>query len=1142
MDMKRIPDRVAVADGKMSPLLNLAVTYATERADNRQALRSTANADMAKRLQLLGFSSVFQITRLSRQRFVKRYDSSLNGQAGEIHDNARSFAAQIAQSWRHTEKSRSSRAAQPLLYADDSDNLPDYASLFPQDSDEFSRPGDIDAIDGRVNYLVELYKFTQDLELDASGRAVPLSERRPDLPDTPLEGQSLNAELPALTLINEVLTENARYYLDRSSQATTSVTQALNSTFFPFTLPWSLPDTQIHQGLAANQVQLGDIIRAIKTEYPFEYPASLASQTLLASTQLSSAQIEFLTAEDNFPDQILNRDTLTEGWLGDSVTSLLPDMELSRAGFIVADSSDVSGPLVLTQGSQEEYDPVTVTCRNSAGKAVTVTLRSQSVLSFQRVKARMVSFNDAPPYSRQLRLTLNEEDNASLGGALDDGPYYGELTVYGAVRNSQNNDELFATWTFRLALAAEGTDDAQLAPGAQDFLLTCYGLTDSDGSVLQNITIFGEQTHTSGSELEELLSTGEQSPLASSSVVFSNAMTADVAFPAAYHTGSVYINGGHGDALDVVKTSDGKKIAGLTLNRLERLNKFIRLSRWMNLPAYQLDMLIVAACKVEAGNTRYQITDFTLQVLGLWRYLNTKYNVTPETVAAWLYQVSPYATGERTPFFDKLFNSSGLFDEPLVLDGSVFSWDGSDEATVKTVRQLCAGLGISAAAFRVLAPEVQQALGLTSGTLARDAEVIAALYRQVSVMQLFGLNTEEGILLNKFFPERWVMMAKDPGSDTGVFLRTLLEIESTIGWLENNRLDVVGVYYLSMKKYPPAVSEQSIIDMYVRIEDTIVSSNMYLSKSDFLLTFSNIKNPEKWWDLLKDLSIVRDELSSGRLSLVFYENKIKNRDPEDVFRELISDFLTSESDIDPDDMNVIIPVLANYYRFQRKVFHDEIAAVYELTADLTPKVESLLDDNFLENKLYRLSYNQYEQVVNDSRGLHFSAYIIKKLMLEGGYLDLLLDGDIYAYADSDDNFYSNLYNVYNTSILANPLKAIHNSEQIVGDYFKYVLSDSVVEDTTRAMLAELLDWDTEKTTQVCSLLPDIHSTASTKYPRTLNEMAMVVRIKELCDTTGISPQEICSLAAITSSTDFSSKEKSGAAVVAALNAQGEENE
>ncbi|WP_258087023.1 Tc toxin subunit A [Xenorhabdus bovienii] len=608
-------------------------------------------------LRNLGYHSIFDIVSLSKQRFIKRHNESLAGHAEIIFDKAVSMANQLVQYYRQNPlRQYDGQTAAFLSTTTDNQNtneqtgkLPDYSGLFPEPWDDFCQPDAIESLDSPANYLLDLYKFIQQIEVDGTNQAILLASRRSDISHLMLDSDALYKELPALTIVNDVLSESARIYINQTGEANKPVNQVLGETRFPFTLPYNLPTQQINRGLAESKNELGTVIRQVDTHFPWHTEISKYDQILLAYSQLSNEQISLLTEAAPFSQNLLSRDQLIKAYYGSSTTELVPDKDISRHAYIVAQDDSVEGPIKLVENSPNAYDRISITCKNQADKTISVKLRAENVLTYYRVKARMEPFDNSPPFSRQLKLTYVESDNSDIGN-LDDGPYFGNMTIYAATPKETPSGEnqptgpidgiVFQAMSYRLAIAKSGTSSSELSPQANDFFINNYGLSEEESAQLKKIAIFGDQTGTQVTHIENLFSSGNYRPIVSPNAHFSNPIffngQSTATFPAAYHYGGVYINAGQQDALEIIRADNGREIKAVSNFRYDRLNRFVRLQRWLGLPYHQLDLLLASGIKAEADNLDMSITDNVLKELGLFRHLNKNLLLLRLTKPEWL--------------------------------------------------------------------------------------------------------------------------------------------------------------------------------------------------------------------------------------------------------------------------------------------------------------------------------------------------------------------------------------------------------------------------------------------------------------------------------------------------------------------------
>lgn len=246
-------------------------------------------------------------------------------------------------------------------------------------------------------------------------------------------------------------------------------------------------------------------------------------------------------------------------------------------------------------------------------------------------------------------------------------------------------------------------------------------------------------------ELESLLSVGAYAPYSSVSFISSDEAPVDGAV-----FGSVYVNAGISPSMAIETNGDAEsgpthQIVNGSHDRFDRLNRMIRLSRWLKLPFDQVDRLLVASIGAERKTSDYLITTDTLRSLGLFQSLRTHYKVSAPDFAALLQGLAVHGRGKQPTQFDQIFNSQALFPTPLILDGQAFSITPGNDAERRKIDHLCAALGMTFEMYRFTAKVIEQAYA--GEPLRWTAAVVSAFYRLVRLPHYLGLTTIEALAL-----------------------------------------------------------------------------------------------------------------------------------------------------------------------------------------------------------------------------------------------------------------------------------------------------------------------------------------------------------------------------------------------------------
>lgn len=314
-----------------------------------------------------------------------------------------------------------------------------------------------------------------------------------------------------------------------------------------------------------------------------------------------------------------------------------------------------------------------------------------------------------------------------------------------------------------------------------------YGSGETE---LNKLAHFLQQTGLTSTQADELLARGKYLPYLSN-----NTPSAPINTDLTHFYGVCYVNGTGSNSstrLDLKANENGQIVLlNSTVERFDRLQRMIRLQRWIKLPYAQLDNLMLSArlCEENPGVT-FTINDNTLRVLGVYRYLNRRYGLQAEEFSALLYQLPVHAVGNIDSLFDRVFNKGQLNEQSLQLDDSTLDLSATDITTQTTLYQICAalGLGNTAESLGFVAARTQQ----INGYLKKDLTTLSAFYRQTRIANLFGLTVMECAYLAEMLgaantSEQWVKPGlRISGSNAPAdFLDVLMQMDWAVNWLKS---------------------------------------------------------------------------------------------------------------------------------------------------------------------------------------------------------------------------------------------------------------------------------------------------------------------------------------------------------------------
>lgn len=277
----------------------------------------------------------------------------------------------------------------------------------------------------------------------------------------------------------------------------------------------------------------------------------------------------------------------------------------------------------------------------------------------------------------------------------------------------------------------------------QDFYQLNYGDSSLTANSFSDMTILTDRTSLTVPQVELMLcSTVGGSTVVKSDNVSSGDTTAT---PFAY--GARFIHTGKPQAITLSRSGAEAHFAltvnNLTDDKLDRINRIVRLQKWLNLPYEDIDLLVTSAMDAETGNTALLMNNNTLRMLGVFKHYQAKYGVSAKQFVGWLRVVTPFAITPATPFLDQVFNSVGTFDTPFVIDNQDFVYTlttGGDGARVK---HISTALGLNHRQFLLLADNIARQQGnITQSTLNCNLFVVSAFYRLANLAHTLGANPE----------------------------------------------------------------------------------------------------------------------------------------------------------------------------------------------------------------------------------------------------------------------------------------------------------------------------------------------------------------------------------------------------------------
>ncbi|SEE89604.1 Tc toxin subunit A [Pseudomonas migulae] len=417
--------------------------------------------------------------------------------------------------------------------------------------------------------------------------------------------------------------------------------------------------------------------------------------------------------------------------------------------------------------------------------------------------------------------------------------------------------------------------------------------------------------------------------------------------------GSVFINDGKSPALGLSDASKGltRQLINTNQNRFERINRMLRLARWLKLPFQACDRLVVAAIRAEqrrnlqstssADPAPLRITNNTLRALGLFQEFRQAFNCSAEECAALFDEISLFFTGKEDSQFDRIFNNKAYFDAPLILDNGQFSINAQTRADKRTVDHICCALGLNEEEWRYLARVVAKSHNLTTH-LERSLPILSSLYRLVRLSSLLKVTPIEMGALLETFSERGagVLLQKITGesrisvsgvTSDGDILSVMRAAADCVQWCRENDLSVSWVVQkvapVIVPQLPTAADTSLLETLHQRSQPVLFTEAKLLEAG---VPVSRNIDYAGWLDLLK---VVVDSHGLVR-ALAVNDGEAYER----LARAEIQ-VAAREEKLEPDEaervVSIILAMLLQIKASQSAVVQESLSGYLDLNPDLT---------------------------------------------------------------------------------------------------------------------------------------------------------------------------------------------------------------
>ncbi|CAH0255081.1 Tc toxin subunit A [Pseudomonas brassicacearum] len=458
---------------------------------------------------------------------------------------------------------------------------------------------------------------------------------------------------------------------------------------------------------------------------------------------------------------------------------------------------------------------------------------------------------------------------------------------------------------------------------------------------------FNHRTRLTQAELEALLSVERFAPTVSDNAPYFN----EVVTPG--YSGSVFINNGYANASMYISYG-GTDIRNVIMeiahcatyhfDKVDRLNRKIRLDKAMQLPSHETDALLSAILTAESEQPTagiqeldYWMTANTLRALGLFQMLREHYQCSAEEFAAFVGSLSIFGRGTERSQFDRVFNRDTLLMPPLLLDDLPFALNPETEEDALTVMHICSGLNIDLTTYFNLAPLIASA---HSSGLRRSLPVLSSFYRMARLPQILGIAPNLAVeILNLLSADSWLStlaywpyINADTQAQVPDVLTEIRRLEGWARWCKDSNLDV-GWAITHVKPVPvPSEPSEAQTRLFEQIRMQMAPS-LFTEEALRMAGVPQLSNGRLWTNQLLELADAH--------GLVIHWVETGGRSYESYARERVTRVVSQV--IGRDDLQTveqIVGVLLSSRSGQRGVIQESLAVYGNLASLLALPVLS----------------------------------------------------------------------------------------------------------------------------------------------------------------------------------------------------------
>ncbi|WP_346320180.1 neuraminidase-like domain-containing protein [Chitinophaga sp. YIM B06452] len=750
----------------------------------QRLLRVYNDRDAANTLLSAGLDSAHAIARIPAHRFLRMYGPQFNttedpGIAQKIHANATAIAARVKHVFANIHGMVGSPHFNAALFNNVSDTLRQYAMDIPSYQDLF---GDLDfcecehckSIFSPAAYFLDIMRITDDYITDPNTipAGMTLEERRPDLFRLLLTCENTNTLIPFLQIVNAVLEarlETGLVVATGTAQGGTASTITLASTASADNNAYAGMELAITSGTGAGHKRMiqsydGSTKVATVSEKWSVVPDNTAVYTIYQDVyhQLALAPYPF-----NLPFQLpLQQIRLYLGQLGTSLTDIYTNF-LHPAENGIAQSGAADNIVLAKTASTADnaYNNMQVQIVSGTGKGQLRIISSYT--GSTQTATVSTPWTTAPDATSQ---------------------YYLTNTLYMATEQLGLSVE-----AYQVLLPPANVSGSVLSP--------YFGYKDlNDEDLVKALTPLNEFLYRTGLTRPQFVSLIVQD-------LSQQELSEDLA-------NQFFINDtGEGlPYLQIVAGDDGsgniiEKIGNLSIKRIDRLNRFIRLQQTTKWSYADMDWMMKTFSQAE-------ISDAFIQELALAWTLQQSPQITPPVFSSFLQDMKTIGKKDDAvpmSFFDTVYNNPGLlkgknpynatgytpFDPSVLHEWAISDYTGLN-AEIRG--RLKAALGLNDNDLTLLSNFVYclvTADRLTPGVLPLSLANLSWLYRLSKLAALYKYSINDCLLMLSliYFPQE-LNYKEPPAGALQPGVQLLLSIKETDTWLKSTNFTVAQLQYI----------------------------------------------------------------------------------------------------------------------------------------------------------------------------------------------------------------------------------------------------------------------------------------------------------------------------------------------------------